>query len=1219
MGNREGVPLASVDREEAVAEDTPFQLGNFAIDDPRPMKVVVIGAGYSGVIAGIRFRQYIPNLDLTIYDANAGVGGTWYSNKYPGLACDTMWYVLQSIRIIVAQVLNSFRYQPTFAPNPNWSKFYVPGPEIREHIENMVEKWKLMPYIKLRHRLVHAQWDEAKGKWMLTIRVVQEQAGKDNAKPEDAIEFQDTADVLFTGFGMLSRWSWPDIEGLRTFKGPVIHSAQWETVDGAETWEDSVKNWGDKRVGVIGVGSSGIQIVPALQPRVGKLVNFVRGKTWISGTFASNTLQALAGTQACDNYEFTQADKERFQDPVQYMQFRRGMEMESNAAYAATLRGSEGQLVGRKELREIMERKLAKKPWIAKHLIPEFGLGCRRLTPGPGYLEALCEDNVDFVASPIKRVTENGVVTEDGTEINLDILICATGYDTSFQLGFPFIGKGGVDLKDKYTPHPRTYLAVAVDGFPNWFQSFGPNSGGGSGSLTATIEAQIGYAVKATAKLQRERLKSLDVKKEAVDDFDEYLEAFFPNSVFSETCKSWYKNGKAEGRIWALWPAKSSRRDEGSTLHFVRALEHPRWEDFSYEPLEKMDRNRFYWLGNGATGADMDPAGNKAFYLDNIDVPPVPDAHGASPNRDGVALAQNSSGFRMGNFAVDEPRRMKGDLHPRDFRFVVIGAGYSGIIAGIRFRQHIQNLDLKIYEANAGVGGTWYTHKYPGLACDIPGHAYQPTFDHNPDWSQYYASGAEVGAYLEHIVDKWKLMPYIKLRHRLVRAEWSDESGKWLLTFQGPDGAKIRDVADVLFTAVGMLRRWSWPDISGLRAFGGPVIHSAQWETGLADTTWEQSVKGWANKRVGVIGTGSSALQIVPALQPHVDKLVNFARGKTWVTGSFGASVLQNLTGQAACDNYTFSDEDKRKFHDAEEYRKFRRDLEREVNSAFKMVLRDSEVQVQMREQLTEVTKKRLEKKPWIADHLIPEFGVSCRRPTPGPGYLEALCEDNVDFVPFGIQCVTKDAVITEDGQTIPLDIIVCATGYDTTCKLDFPLIGRGGVDLSEKYEPYPQTYLGLTVDGFPNWFQSFGPNGAPGAGSLVLVLEKQVDYAVKATAKLQRERLKSMDVKKEAVNDFDEYLEAFFPTTVYVDSCKSWYKNREANGRIRALWPGSSLHIVRALEHPRWEDYSYEPLDGTRNRFHWFGHGGTVADMDPTRADRAFYMDNIDYPPIPE
>ncbi|KAL1738546.1 hypothetical protein HDZ31DRAFT_69882, partial [Schizophyllum fasciatum] len=482
------------------------------------------------------------------------------------------------------------------------------------------DKWKLKPYIKLRHRLVRAAWDDEKGKWVLTIRVLVEESkdrGEDSAKSEKPVELQDTADVLFTGFGMLSRWSWPEIEGLRNFKGPIIHSAQWETGNGANTWEDSVKGWGNKRVGVIGVGSSGIQIVPALQPRVGKLINFVRGRTWISGTFASNTLKSLAGTTTCDNYEFSDEDKAKFQDPETYLNFRRGLENEVNAAFSATLRGSEGQNMGRKELRKVMEQKLAKKPWIAEHLIPEFGLGCRRLTPGPGYLEALCEDNVDFVASPIRRITEDGLITEDGQHIHLDVLICATGYDTSFQLGFPFLGKGGVDLKDKYTPHPRTYLAVAVDGFPNWFQSFGPNSGGGSGSLTATIEAQIRYAVQATSKLQRERLKSLEVKKEAVDDFDEYLEVLFPKTVFSEHCRSWYKNGKADGRIWALWP--------GSTLHMIRALEHPRWEDFVFQPLEEMDQNRFYWLGYGATKADMDPAGNKAFYLDKIDIPPAPE------------------------------------------------------------------------------------------------------------------------------------------------------------------------------------------------------------------------------------------------------------------------------------------------------------------------------------------------------------------------------------------------------------------------------------------------------------------------------------------------------------------------------------------------------------------------------------------------------------------
>ncbi|KAI4520591.1 FAD/NAD(P)-binding domain-containing protein [Schizophyllum commune Loenen D] len=583
-------------------KDSAFELGDFAIDDPRPMKVVVIGAGYSGIIAGIRFRQYIQNLDLTIYEANAGVGGTWYSNKYPGLACD----------------VTSHAYQPTFAPNPEWSKFYVSGPEIRAHVDCIVDHWKLRPFIKLRHRLVRAEWDDDKGKWLLTIRVEpeREDVNEGQADDEEAVEIHDTADVLFTGFGLLSRWSWPEIEGLHTFKGPVIHSAHWETPDGGDTWEESVRNWGDKRVGVIGLGSSAIQIVTALQPRVGKLVNLARGKTWISNAFASSTLQALAGTNDCGNYEFTEADKERLRNPEEYLNFRRELESAISVAWTAKIRGSEAHVAGIRELQEVTKRKLAKKPWIADSLIPDFSPGCRRLTPCPGYLEALCEDNVDFVSSPIARVTKYGLITQNGQQIDLDILICATGYDSSCHPGVPIIGKGGIDLKDKYTPYPKTYLSMAVDGFPNWFQALGPNSATGSGSVMNTIESQVMYAVKATEKLQLERLKSMDAKKEAVDDFDAYIEALFPKTVYSEHCKSWYKNRNTDGRIWGLWP--------GSTLHMLRTLERPRWEDYTYEPLEKTTCNRLFWMGNGATVSDMDPIGHKAFYLDNIDVPPVP-------------------------------------------------------------------------------------------------------------------------------------------------------------------------------------------------------------------------------------------------------------------------------------------------------------------------------------------------------------------------------------------------------------------------------------------------------------------------------------------------------------------------------------------------------------------------------------------------------------------
>ncbi|KIK70438.1 hypothetical protein GYMLUDRAFT_149970 [Collybiopsis luxurians FD-317 M1] len=601
-----------------------YKLPNFCIDEPRPIKVVIIGAGYSGIVAGIRFLQRVKNIDLIIYEANAGVGGAWFVNRYPGLACD----------------IPSHCYQLTFAENPNWSQFYSPGPEIQDYLESVVDKFHLGPYIKLQHRLIRAQYHEKTGKWHLTIR---RHAGK---RPEVHIngsnrenyetakngfqDIEDTADVLFTAVGSLSRWSWPEIEGLENFQGKVIHSAQWETGEGDSgpktKWEDTVKSWGTKKVGVIGVGSSAIQIVPALQPKVAQVVNFVRGKTWVSASFVREFLVKLAaGDETVDNYTFTDEDKQRFSDAEYYKKFRQELESDLNGAHPATLRGHPLQQGARKIFEETMKLKLTKKPWIADHLIPNFSVACRRLTPGPGYLEALCEDNarksnlrwmsVEFVPETIKRVTSKGIETTDGKHRELDVIVCATGFDTSYKLPFPFIGRNGVDLKDKFDPHPRTYLGITVDGFPNWFSALGPNTAVGAGSLLILLERQVDYAVAATLKLQRERIKSIEVKKQAVDDFDEFIESFFPTSVFGEKCRSWYKVGKEEGRVVSLWP--------GSCLHCVRALEHPRWEDYDYELLDSGVTNRFFWFGDGNTLADKTPGADRAWYLDEVDVPPT--------------------------------------------------------------------------------------------------------------------------------------------------------------------------------------------------------------------------------------------------------------------------------------------------------------------------------------------------------------------------------------------------------------------------------------------------------------------------------------------------------------------------------------------------------------------------------------------------------------------
>ncbi|TFK42010.1 FAD/NAD-P-binding domain-containing protein [Crucibulum laeve] len=587
-----------------------FKHGDFSIDEARPMKVVVIGAGYSGIVAGIRFRQKIENLDLTIYESHAGVGGTWFVNKYPGLACD----------------IPSHCYQLTFEDKTDWSAFYAPGPEIHDYLEGVVDKYKLRPYIKLQHRVTRAEYHEPSGKWHLTIKRPRNTTlngvskGNNTAQQNEEYweEIEDTADVVFGALGGLSRWAWPDIEGLESFKGQVIHSAQWETGEGADKgWQDTIKSWGDKRVGVIGVGSSAIQLVPSIRPYVKHLVNYVRGKTWVSVTLVRESLMNLSGGEDVDNYFFTEKDKEAFKNREYYRKFRHSLEVNLNSAHVATMKGSAVQIVAQQEFRRIMLEKLAKKPWIADHIIPDFAVCCRRLTPGPGYLEALCEDNVDFIPTPIKKVTSDGIETSDGKSQQLDVIICATGFDTSYKLDFPVIGRGGLDLNDHHTPHPRTYLSVAVDGFPNWFQSLGPNSAVGAGSLLLLIERQVDYAVAATQKMQRERLKSMEVKPEAVEDFDEYLESYFPTTVFSGKCRSWYKAGKEEGRVIALWP--------GSSLHAARALAHPRWEDYNYEPLNGV-KNRLHWLGDGHTVADRDAKRDRAWYLHEVDYPPVPDS-----------------------------------------------------------------------------------------------------------------------------------------------------------------------------------------------------------------------------------------------------------------------------------------------------------------------------------------------------------------------------------------------------------------------------------------------------------------------------------------------------------------------------------------------------------------------------------------------------------------
>jgi len=284
------------------------------------------------------------------------------------------------------------------------------------------------------------------------------------------------------------------------------------------------------------------------------------------------------------------------------------------------------QTTGQAQFRAEMEKKLASRPDLMEKIIPSFAPGCRRLTPGKGFLEALLQDNVEVIHSDrIASVSsEKGVELESGRSISdLDVLVCATGFKVAQAPPFPILGRNGVELAKRWSHLSESYLSLAVDGFPNYLMLFGPNSAIGFGSLTKMLEAECDYIVKVIRKLQKEDYASIEPKPERVRDFAAYVKAYFKNTVYMDKCRSWYRKGDD---VTGLWP--------GSTLHALEALRSPRWEDFVYEDVVVVDdddndddddgnsgANALRWLGNGWSTTQTGQVPSWYIYPEDVDFP----------------------------------------------------------------------------------------------------------------------------------------------------------------------------------------------------------------------------------------------------------------------------------------------------------------------------------------------------------------------------------------------------------------------------------------------------------------------------------------------------------------------------------------------------------------------------------------------------------------------
>ena len=422
-------------RSTAVVNGTPykqkrdngFKLEEHPIDQYRSLRVAVIGAGISGTDAGVLLPAKVPGIQLTIYEKNSDIGGTWAENIYPGVRCD----------------VPAHAYQSTFSPNTQWSEEFAQGAEIRDYWRDFGKRHGVYRYTKFNTRVERAEWIEEKSSWKLTV--------KDLVSGEVS---EQSFDFLLTAIGLFNDWKFPDYPGLEDYKGHLRHSSNWDP-----NFDPT-----GKRIAVIGNGASGIQVVPELQKVASHLDHYARSRTWIAGSLGGRDRQV--GPML-----FSKTQLKEFEDPDVYLAYRKALESTYWRRFGDILKDSESNTKAREQFKELMGIRLADKPELLDEIIPDFSPHCRRLTPGPGYLEALTKKNVVFIRTPIKRFTETGIETEDGVHREVDAIICSTGAKVDFAPSFPIVS-GDLDLAKAWTPtghwgFPYSYLGIATPGFPN--------------------------------------------------------------------------------------------------------------------------------------------------------------------------------------------------------------------------------------------------------------------------------------------------------------------------------------------------------------------------------------------------------------------------------------------------------------------------------------------------------------------------------------------------------------------------------------------------------------------------------------------------------------------------------------------------------------------------------------------------------------------------------
>jgi len=475
----------------------------------------------------------------------------------------------------------------------------------------------------------------------------------------------------------------------------------------------------------------------------------------------------------------------------------------------------------------------------------------------------------------------------------------------------------------------------------------------------------------------------------------------------------------------------------------------------------------------------------------------------------------------------------------KDFNVLVIGAGLTGLLAGIKLREAGYN--YRIIEKNPDIGGTWYENLYPGVGVDTPSHFYSYSFAQNPNWSDYHPKGHEMQQYLLAVTDHFNLRSGITFNTKVVSCIFDEASDKWRVTINGPSGEQVLE-ANAVINAHGPVNRWSWPKIPGFDAFKGVKMHTAGWDPKV-DVT---------GKRVALIGTGASAGQLGPAIVDKVAHLTVYQRSKHWVlyNPAYAAKVSEET--KWALRHIPFF----------AEWFRFRAywfgsdGLYPNVQIDPEWPHQDRSISARndlIRNYCLSHMNTVLEGRPDLIEKLTPDFPVFSKRIVLDGGWLAMMRRDNVSLESEGIECITEDAIVLRDGRKIPTDIIVCATGFDIAKMIgSMTIVGREGRDLGAEWgEDDPRAYMGVTVPGYPNFFLTVGPNSAPNhAAGQNLVSETQINYIIECLDLLVKNKARTIEPTYDAFVAFNDQIDRDLEGLVWTHpKARSYYRN--AKGRV--------------------------------------------------------------------